>query len=94
MSLAGDLIGRTLIDAGRFADVNRTFPLVNGGSFTRTEFGRTDGNLNQLIGAVGVKVLVASRFLVTGNVLFSLNDSGLTDRFVPVVGLEYAFAGR
>jgi hypothetical protein len=94
VSLAGDLIGRTLIDAGRFVDVNRTFPLVGGGSFTRTEFGRTDGNLTQLIGAVGVKVLVASRFLVTGNVLFSLNDSGLTDRFVPVVGLEYAFAGR
>ena len=92
VSFAGDLIGRTLIDAGRWGDVTRTFPLITG-SFERTEFAVEEGNLSQLIGAVGVKVLVASRFLVTGNVLFSINDAGLTDRFVPVVGLEYAWAG-
>jgi hypothetical protein len=94
VTFAGDLIGRTLIDAGRFADTTRTFPLQGGGSFQRTEFTRQEGNLNQLIGAVGVKVLVASQFLLTGNVLFSINDAGLTARFVPVVGLEYAWAGR
>ena len=91
VSFAGDLIGRTLIDAGRWGDVTRTFPLQTG-TFERTEFGVEEGNLSQLIGAIGVKVLVASRFLVTGNVLFSINDAGLTDRFVPVVGLEYAWA--
>jgi hypothetical protein len=94
VSFAGDLIGRTLIDAGRFADTTRTFPLQGGGSFQRTEFTRQDESLTQLIGAVGVKVLVASQFLLTGNVLFSINDAGLTARFVPVVGLEYAWAGR
>jgi pimeloyl-ACP methyl ester carboxylesterase len=94
VSFAADLIGRTLFDAGRFEDTTRTFPLFGGGSFQRTEFGRIDGNLTQLIGAAGVKVLVANRFLVTGNVLFSLNDAGLTDRFVPVIGIEYALTAR
>ena len=95
VTIAGDFIGRTLIDFGRFSNVTQTFPLCGNNacqgpnsSFTRPEFSHQDGSLTQLIGAAGVKVLLASRFLLTGNVLFSINEAGLTDRFVPVVGLD------
>jgi hypothetical protein len=55
-------------------------------------FSRESGSLTQLIAALGAKFLVANRFLVTGSVLVSLNTgSGLIDRFVPVIGLEYAW---
>jgi hypothetical protein len=90
-TLAFDIIGRTLIDAGRFGDTARTFPLLGGGTVTRNEFGRRDGNLNQVLGAAGVKFPVTNKLLITANALFSINDAGLKAKFIPVVGFEYVF---
>jgi hypothetical protein len=90
-TLAFDIIGRTLIDAGRFGDTTRTFPLLGGGNVTRTEFGRRDGNLNQVLGAAGIKFPVMEKLLITANALFSINDAGLKAKFIPVVGFEYVF---
>ena len=90
-TLAFDIIGRTLIDAGRFGDTTRTFPLLGGATVNRTEFGRRDGNLNQVLGAAGIKFPVMDKLLLTANALFSINDAGLKAKFIPVVGFEYVF---
>jgi hypothetical protein len=90
-TLAFDIIGRTLIDAGRFGDTTRTFALFGGSTVNRTEFGRRDGNLNQVLGAAGIKFPVAQKLLITANALFSINDAGLKAKFIPVVGFEYVF---
>lgn len=90
-TLAFDIIGRTLIDAGRFGDTTRSFPILGGGTVTRTEFGRRDGNLNQVLGAAGIKFPVMEKLLITANALFSINDAGLKAKFIPVVGFEYVF---
>jgi hypothetical protein len=90
-TLAFDIIGRTLIDAGRFGDTSRTFPLLGGGTVTRNEFARRDGNLNQVLGAAGVKFPVMEKLLITANALFSINDAGLKAKFIPVIGFEYVF---
>jgi hypothetical protein len=49
------------------------------------------GNLNTLLGVAGIKVNLTRTLLLTGNVLFPLNDSGLRAKVAPVVGLDYAF---
>jgi hypothetical protein len=90
-TLAFDIVGRTLIDAGRFGDTTRTFPLLGGGTVSRTEFGRRDGNLNQVLGVAGVKFPVMDKLLITANAMFSINDAGLKAKFIPVVGFEYVF---
>jgi hypothetical protein len=90
-TLAFDIIGRTLIDAGRFGDTTRTFPVFGASPVTRTEFGRRDGNLNQVLGAAGIKIPVMQKLLITANALFSINDAGLKAKFIPVIGFEYVF---
>lgn len=92
-TLAFDLIGHTLFDTARFQDAPQTFPAPSlpAGSVTRTAFGYYSGNLTQMLGAAGVKVLVAPHLLLTGNVLFPLTDNGLKAKAIPVVGFEYVF---
>jgi len=90
-TLAFDVIGRTLIDAGRFGDTTRTFRLFGGSTVDRTEFARRDGNLNQVLGAAGIKFPVMEKLLITANALFSINDAGLKAKFIPVIGFEYVF---
>jgi hypothetical protein len=91
-TLAFDLLGRTLRNTVRFSDQTRQYPTDVFGDFaTRTVFTPTSGNLTQVLGIGGVKVLVAPHLLLTGNVMFQLNDSGLKANYVPVVGFEYVF---
>jgi hypothetical protein len=91
VTAAFDVIGRNLIDAGRFADATRTFPELGAPSATRQEFARQDGNLNQVLGAFSVKVPVMQRLLITASALFTMNDAGLRDKVIPVIGLDYVF---
>jgi hypothetical protein len=44
-----------------------------------------------LLGAVGAKFNPWPNLLVSGNVLFPLNDSGLTDKLTWVLGFDYSF---
>jgi hypothetical protein len=88
VTLAFDLIGRYTIDAERLKqeeflalDGHSTFPNI---AFTHDSF-------NSLSGTAGVKAMIADRLLVTGNVLFSLDENGVRDRVTPMVGVEYSF---
>ena len=49
------------------------------------------GTVHKLLGAVGAKVSVGGAWLVTGTVLFSLNDNGIKPAVTPVIGFERAF---
>ena len=42
-------------------------------------------------GAIGVKMMLRDNLLVSFNGLFSMSKSGLTDRFTPLLGIDYSF---
>jgi hypothetical protein len=105
VTLIGDLIGRTLIDAGKVESQTRTFvyspgasPLVqvasNVNPVTGTNYvepGVVPGSPNLFWGTVGAKVNVAPNLLVSGGLLFPLNHTGLTGKVTYSLGLDYAF---
>jgi hypothetical protein len=97
VTLILDAIGRTVRDANRFAPVTQrfTFNTGAGGPFQaeRNDVVGITGrdNLHVLLGVAGVKLNVTKTLLLTANVLFPLNDSGLRAKVSPVVGLDYAF---
>ncbi len=49
------------------------------------------GNLNTLLGSVGLKINPFGNFLLTLNGLFPLNSEGLQDGFTPLIGIDYSF---
>jgi hypothetical protein len=104
ITLAADLLGRRLIDAGRL----REYPyehrfrvegpdgnvLVDDGpvqSITFQQLFLDPVSVNQIFGAVGAKVNVGSTFLLSVSVLFALTNEGLRDDIVPIIGFDYVF---
>ncbi len=104
VTLAADLLGRRLIDAGRL----REYPyehrfrvegsdgnvLADDGpvrSLTFQQLFLDPVSVNQIYGAVGAKVNVGSTFLLSANVLFALTSEGLRDDVVPIFGFDYVF---
>jgi hypothetical protein len=104
ITLAGDVLGRRLIDAGRL----REYPfehrfrvegsdgnvLVDDGpvrSVTFQQLFLDPVSVNQFYAAVGAKVNVGSTFLLSANVLFALTEEGLRDDVVPIFGFDYVF---
>ena len=49
------------------------------------------GNLNLLLGTVGMKFNPFGNWLISGSVLFPLTDAGLRSRVTTVIGNDYAF---
>ena len=49
------------------------------------------GDINTILGSVGVKINPFGNFLLTLNGLFPLNSEGLQDGFTPLVGIDYSF---
>jgi hypothetical protein len=85
LTISADLIGRTMRDIGRLEEVATTF----GANFRQFAF--RPGNLSVLLGAVGAKYNPFPNTLFSANVLFPLNDNGLTDKLTWVVGFDYSF---
>ena len=67
----------------------QTFTAANGQTFPQIGFETASYNLAN--GAVGIKVNPAGRLLLDFNVVFKLNNAGLRDKLIPLVGIEYAF---
>ena len=82
-----DLLGRYLLDAER--TVLQDFQARNGSVFPSIGFSQESFNL--LSGATGIKINAFGRLLVTGNLLFALDDHGVRARVTPLIGLEYGF---
>jgi hypothetical protein len=73
----------------------RQFPFVTqSGSFgtaTFEEFTRRPGDLNLLVGILGVRFNPRGTFLISAEVLLSITESGLRDQITPVIGIDYSF---
>jgi hypothetical protein len=97
VTLAADLVGRTMRDVKRFEMSDSTFPYRTTDTgpvltATRPQMNITGTkNLNLLLGTAGAKFNVATNLLLTANVLFPLSKGGLRPGVTPVVGLDYAF---
>jgi hypothetical protein len=89
VTLALDGLGRYYINAERLSQ--QTFQALDAAHtpFPNIGFGRE--SFNAVSGSIGLKVNVASRLLLDGNLLFALDDHGVRDRVVPLVAFEYAF---
>jgi hypothetical protein len=89
VSLAAELIGRHSTDSPRLS--SRTFSVPNQPGVSFPDISFSSGSLNVLSGAVGMKANIAGTALVTFNLHFKLNDSGVRARVTPLIGLEYGF---
>jgi hypothetical protein len=83
-----DVLGRYLLDAERI--VLEDFHARDGHSVFPT-IGFSHESFNQLSGATGIKINALRRLLITGNLLFALDDHGVRARITPLIGLEYGF---
>lgn len=96
LTIIGDVIGRTLIDAGRLSIEAKRFEFMTQTATepsvaTFDEFAARPGNLNVLLGTVGAKFNPFGDLLVSGSILFPLSDTGLRSRLTTVIGFDYAF---
>jgi hypothetical protein len=87
LGVSADYIGTSLLNASRIQ------------TSTYTDFvGKTHQNIDTFVSTVnqasisaGAKVRPVARLLITGNVLFRLNDAGLHFKPSPLVGVSYTF---
>jgi len=85
-TFAFDMIGRTLKDFGTLARVPSAF-----GQNLLHFVPQTGRDLNLLLGSTGIKVNPFGNMLITGNMLFPMTSSGLTDNLTWMVGIDYSF---
>ena len=100
VTFAADVIGRTFVNAGVVAVENHTFvantnpnpnaPPTNV-SADLPRLVVNPGDVNTLLGSVGLKINPVGNLLITINGLFSIGKEGLQDKFTPTVGLDYSF---
>jgi hypothetical protein len=98
VTIIGDVVGRTLRNAGRLELMSKTFQFQPAGtpappvaSMQFDEFEARTGNLNLLYGTAGVKINPKGNILFSASVLFPLTDAGLKNRLTTIVGMDYAF---
>jgi hypothetical protein len=96
LGVTGDLLGQTFFDAYRLYTGNRTQPNGQSGPLdtacdpTGTLPCQTT-NFNTKSFALGAKYNPIGNLLITGNVLFKLDDNGLHFKPAPMIGLSYTF---
>ncbi len=87
VGVSADYIGTSLLNASRIENSTYTdyqgAPHANVSTFTST--------VNQANISLGAKVRPVARLLITGNVLFRLNDAGLHFKPSPLIGVSYVF---
>jgi len=98
LTISADFVGRTLKDVQRFGVRTQTFNYrtTNGGPLLQTELPALDvtskGSLNLALGVITAKYNIPNTtLLLTGSVLFPLNDKGLKPGVTPVIGIDYGF---
>jgi hypothetical protein len=87
LTVSGDFLGQTLPDANTISST--TFTDFGGNTHPNITAGTS--TINQQSIAVGGKVNPVGKLLLTGNVLFRLNDAGLHSKPVPLAGISYTF---
>ena len=96
LTLAFDYLGQTLVNAPRvFRDSFPTDDIPGGTGALRlptVSGGKDTAVLSS--GSAGFKYNLFGNILLTGNVLFRLDNKGLRQDVMPLLGLSYAFGGR
>jgi len=96
VTVVADLLGRTLVDAGRVIDVTSPHPFQQGPTApvetTQLEsVAIASGNVTAALATAGVKFNPGGNLLISAHVLFPLHSAGLKSGVTPVVGFEYSF---
>jgi hypothetical protein len=87
VGVSADYIGTSLLNASRIK--NSTF--LDYGGTTQANVSTFTSTVNQSNISLGAKVRPVARLLITGNVLFRLNDAGLHFKPSPLLGVSYVF---
>jgi hypothetical protein len=87
LTVSADFIGQSLLSAAMIKATTFTDFAGN----TLPNISASSGTVNQENIAVGVKISPFGKLLVTGNVLFHLNQAGLQAKPIPLVGVSYTF---
>jgi hypothetical protein len=87
VGLSADYIGTSLLNAARIE--NSTFTDYD--NFTHANVSTFTSTVNQANISLGAKLRPVARLLITGNVLFRLNDAGLHFKPSPLIGVSYTF---
>jgi len=100
LTFVADILGRTYVNTHVASVQNRTFTANTNPdptapptlvSATLPQLQSESGDLNTLLGSVGIKINPVGNLLLTVNGLFSISKDGLQDKFTPLVGLDYSF---
>ena len=89
LTVVGELLGRRLQSGARLVDTVAAHPTLVGVETIRLT--ALQEATNRVIAAGTVKWNVAQTWLVSGTLLHSLTDAGLTSSVVPSVSIEYSF---
>jgi hypothetical protein len=87
LGLSADYIGTSLLNAARL----ETSTFQDAGGTNHPTITTSVSTINQANISAGAKVRPFARFLVTGNVLFRLNNAGLHFKPSPLIGVSYTF---
>ena len=88
LTLTAEFLGQAVINGPRLASASKSIPGQSASFASVTTLSSTYAMDN--IG-VGFKTSPFKGFLVTGNVLFKLDEGGLRSKIVPLVGISYRF---
>lgn len=107
LTLAADLVGQQIFEARRttltsFTELGQCQDDVITGEFcdpsqgflpakTDTVIGQSTETYNATNLSLGLKAKPVASMLVTANVLIKVNNGGLRSKFVPLIGISYAF---
>lgn len=95
LTVAADYLGQELINAPRVGVATYTsqVPLVTTGKIGT--FGTAAPVINQTYNqsnlAIGAKASIVGQFVVSSNLMIALNDGGLRQKLIPLIGLSYTF---
>jgi hypothetical protein len=90
-TLTGEVTGRWMSGIGRIEDVTALHPTLSNVETIRLASASSSG-VHAVAFSSGFKWNVLETWLLVSNVSVPLTNGGLTTRFVPYVGLEYAIA--
>jgi hypothetical protein len=88
-TFAFDLLGQRVFNGSQVFTTTFSAPAPISRTFPQTGVRRSSFNITNF--AVGVKYNLVDRLLITANLLTRLDDGGLRDRVIPLVGISYTF---
>jgi hypothetical protein len=89
VTVSGEILGRVIDGIGRIVPSTAATPGLIGVDTIRLV--PDNSSLHMLAAVPGIKWNVTDTWILVGNVSMPLTDAGLTTRFTPFVGLDYAF---